>query len=539
MEGIHSASGKRLKAMLAAAADWLEQNASFVDALNIFPVPDGDTGSNMLLSMRSAQREAESASDQSASSVAEAFARGALLGARGNSGVILSQFWQGLAQGLKGKKSFTSTDLARALQKSCTLAYRAMSKPVEGTILTVIKDIAGAARKFRHIKEDLLAFMEKLVRAAKESVAGTPKLLKMLEEAGVVDAGGQGLHIILQGILNYLRGERGQSAEDVPLMSLPARMGRVSVVSEVASYGFCTEFLLQGKGLDEYKIRAAFEARERSLIVARSGGVIRVHIHTADPGPVVRFAETLGAVDRVSIRDMDRQHEEFVQAHEQRPLELAVAVIAVTAGEGLAAIFKSLGAAEVVTGEKAGELSPGDLLEAIDAAVAENIIILPNSTSVFPVLEQIRRLAKKQIAVVPARTVPQGVSAMVAFSPEEDFATNVRLMEAAMREVRSIEICRATGQYGKQDADSRDGRRIGLLDGSLKAAGHDARQTLERLLEALSVKEVNMITVYYGAGASAEEAAGIAAYFQRRYSPHELDTAYSGHPSCEYIISIE
>ena len=293
MKQIDSISGQDLREMFDAATTWLEKSVEDIDALNVFPVPDGDTGTNMLLTMRSTIEEAYRAPDHSASAVAQSMAKGALLGARGNSGVILSQIWRGLAQGLADKESFTGSDLADALQQSSTMAYRGLSNPVEGTILTVIKEAAAAAQaQASRSSNDLISVMEATVGAANGSVANTPNLLPVLREAGVVDAGGQGLYTILEGALHYLKGETEQIQLRKPMMiasniPLPVRLPQMAV-SEVP-YGYCTEFMLQGQKLNPDKLKLKLEKKGQSLIVVGDKSMVRVHIHTLDPGNVIHY----------------------------------------------------------------------------------------------------------------------------------------------------------------------------------------------------------------------------------------------------------
>jgi len=299
MKQVKSLTGQDLREMFAAATTWLEKSASDIDALNVFPVPDGDCGTNMLLTMRSSIEEAYRAPDHSASAVSSAMAKGALMGARGNSGVILSQIWRGVAQVLADKETFTSKDLADALQQASVTAYKGLSNPVEGTILTVVREVAASAQEQANSsKNDVLSVIEATVNTARESVANTPTLLPALREAGVVDAGGQGLYTLLEGALHYLRGEVEQMqfrkpqiiASNIPITARPPKM----LAADEEPFGYCTEFMLKGEGLDPDKLRLKLNKKGESLIVVGNGGAIRIHIHTLDPGNVIHYVTSLG-----------------------------------------------------------------------------------------------------------------------------------------------------------------------------------------------------------------------------------------------------
>ncbi|GAI71821.1 unnamed protein product, partial [marine sediment metagenome] len=448
MRQVATIGGQDLREMFAAATTWLEKSASDIDALNVFPVPDGDCGTNMLLTMRSSIEEAYRAPDRSASAVAQAMANGALMGARGNSGVILSQIWRGLAQGLAGKESFTGSDLAEALLQASTMAYKGLSNPVEGTILTVVREASAAAQaQAASGNDDLISVMEATVSAANESVANTPSLLSVLREAGVVDAGGQGLYTLLDGALRYLRGEVEQMqfrkpqmiASNIPLTARTPQM----LTAEEVPYGYCTEFLLKGEKFDPDKLRTRLEKKGQSLIVVGDESTVRVHIHTLDPGNIIHYAASLGTMHQVSIRNMDEQHQDFLQMQKERMPATDMAIIAVVSGDGLADILGSLGVAATVPGGQTMNPSTKDLLQAIESVASDKVIILPNNKNIVLTAEQVQSLTAKSIEVVPTETIPQGIAALLAFDYEADFETNAQLMNKAKSAVKTIEITRA------------------------------------------------------------------------------------------------
>jgi DAK2 domain fusion protein YloV len=438
-----SISGQDLMEMFVAATGWLEKSAADIDALNVFPVPDGDTGTNMLLTMRSSMEEAHQVADGSAASVARAMAKGALIGARGNSGVILSQIWNGLAQGLSDKDTITGSDLVEALLLASKVAYKGLSNPVEGTILTVIREAAAAAQEHAaNVSDDVISVMEATVNAAKESVANTPTLLPVLKEAGVVDAGGQGLYTILEGALHYLKGETEQLKLRRPWMvassvPLTAKVPQMVGVDEVP-YGYCTNFVIKGDKLDPDKLRKRLEKRGQSVIVIGDDSAVRVHIHTLDPGEIMHYVLPLGTLHQVNIRNMDEQYQDFLAMQKERMPEVDIAIVAVVAGEGLSNVFTSLGATFIVPGGQTMNPSTKDLLQAVEAVPSEKVIILPNNKNIVLTAGQVQSLTSKKIEVVPTRTIPQGVAALLAFDYEADLESNAENMNQAQSEVKSI-----------------------------------------------------------------------------------------------------
>lgn len=543
MKENESINGQELKEMFATATNWLEKNASDIDALNVFPVPDGDTGTNMLLTMRSSVEEAYQTNDSSAYTIAQAMAQGALMGARGNSGVILSQIWRGLAQGLQGKKSFTGKELAAALQQASKMAYKGISNPVEGTILTVIKDAAAAAQTQAKNNGDLISVMEAVVDAANESVANTPTLLPVLKDAGVVDAGGQGLFTILDGALRYLRGEAEQMqfrkpqiiASNIPQ---PVKLSRMAVLDELP-FGYCTEFLLKGEELSPDEIRTKLQKKGQSLIVVGDENTARVHIHTIDPGSVIRYATSLGTMHQVSIRNMDEQHQDFLEMQKERMPAVDVATVAVVAGEGLAEVFTSLGVTAIVPGGQTMNPSTKDILQAVKTVASDNVIILPNNKNVVLTAKQVQSLTDKKVEVVPTHTIPQGVAALLTFDYEADFETNAQLMKEATSKVKTIEITHAVRSVQLNGLKIKKKQSIGLLDGELLAGGNNPSDVLLKILAKLSLKKMEIITIYYGADTPQTEAEQVSASIRDRYPQLQVEVVRGGQPHYNYIVSIE
>ncbi len=544
MKRATSLGGQELRDMFIAATDWLEKNALDIDSLNVFPVPDGDTGTNMLLTMRSTIEEAYRAPDRSASAVAQAIATGALMGARGNSGVILSQIWRGLSEGLVGKKTFCGGDLAGALEQASAAAYKGINNPVEGTILTVAKDAAAAARsQVDSGCEDIVSVMEATVAAAADSVANTPNLLEVLKDAGVVDAGGQGLYTILEGILHYLHGDMeefkdekpGVITSNIPLVARTAQM----IAEDEEPYGYCTEFLLKGEGLKMDKLKAKLEKKGQSLIVVGDSSTIRVHIHTIDPGDVIHYVTSLGTVHQVSIRNMDEQRQDFLRMKKEKVPTTGIGVVAVVAGDGLSEVFTSLGVAEIVPGGQTMNPSTQDLYKAVESVPQGKVIILPNNKNIVPAANQVHNFTEKEVAVVATKTIPQGIAALLSFNGEASLEDNAKAMGRALRTVKSISVTRAVrstklGRFkiGKKQA-------IGFIEKELVAVGDDATDVLAETLAAAELDKAEVVTIYYQGAAEKEAVEPVVRKLKRQYFHLEVELVNGGQPHYQYIVSVE
>ena len=542
MKEFKSANGQDLREMLVAATRWLEKSASEIDALNVFPVPDGDTGTNMLLTMRSGIEEAYRAPDQSASAVAQAMSKGALMGARGNSGVILSQIWRGLAQGLAKKDSFNGSDLAAALIQSSTMAYKGLSNPVEGTILTVVREAAATAQEqATGGNDDLQSILEAAVNTAGESVANTPSLLPVLKEAGVVDAGGQGLYTILEGVLRYLRGEEEQMQFRKPqiiVSDIPATRAPQMIVADEVPYGYCTNLLLRGEELDPDKLRMKLKRKGQSLVVAGDEATVRIHIHTYEPGRILNYVGSLGTMHEINIRNMDEQHQDFLEMQREKAPTADIAIIAVVAGDGLTQVFKSLGAI-VVPGGQTMNPSTKDLLKAVELVVSDKVIILPNNKNIVLTANQVQSLTNKTIEVVPTKTIPQGVAALLAFDYEVDLRTNTQLMDKAKSAVRSIEVTRAIRSTKLNGRKIKRKQAIGFVDGNLVAVSNTTTNALNEVLAGIDLDEAEVVTIYYGADTKPAEAEQISATICQQHPQLQVEVVKGEQPHYNFIVSVE
>ena len=534
--------GQVFRDMFSAATAWLEKNAADIDALNVFPVPDGDTGTNMLLTMRSGIEEAYRAPDNSASAVAEALAKGALLGARGNSGVILSQIWRGFALGLTKKETINGKDIADGLIQATKTAYKGLSNPVEGTILTVVKDAAAAAQAASEASS-VVKTMEAALDAAGTSVANTPKLLPALMEAGVVDAGGQGLFTILEGAVHYLKGEAEQMqfrkpwiiTSSVPLSGkTPANLA----IPEIP-YGYCTEFMIKGADLNPEKIRSKLEKKGQSLIVVGEASTIRVHIHTLDPGNIIHYVTQMGTIHQVSIRNMDEQYQDFLEMQKERTPSVEMNIVAVVAGDGLSNVFKSLGVASIVPGGQTMNPSTKELLQAVESVPSNKVILLPNNKNIIMTAQQVHSLTQKKVEVIPTKSIPQGIAALLAYDYEADLDTNISLMAAAGNSVKTIEITRSVRNTKIGEMKIKRKQAIGLLDDVLVAVADEPVDVLNKVLAKIELNNAEIITIYYGADTQAEEAERISGSIREKFPKLQIDIVQGGQPHYHYIVSVE
>lgn len=538
-----SCGGQEIKQILAAATAWLERNAEAINALNVFPVPDGDTGTNMLLTMRAALAEIADMPDHSVSAVAHAVAHGSLMGARGNSGVILSQLMRGFARALGGKETLSAADFAAAMREASNTAYKGVIKPVEGTILTVGREAAEEAAIAARESDDLLYVLERTVAAAEASVARTPTLLDVLAEAGVVDAGGQGLFILLEGALRFLKGEPME-------VTMPVEMAATEVgpapMQEEIQYGYCTEFILQGENLDFEEVREKIASMGDSVLVVGDDRLIRVHVHTFHPGQVLEYATSKGVLRKIKIDNMQDQHRDFLGLvpEERRPPapveELSdIGIVVVAPGPGLARVFESLGASAVVPGGQTMNPSTEELLQAIESLGTENVIVLPNNKNIILTAQQAKGLTSKRVIVVPTRTVPQGISALLALNYQADLEANARAMEQAIQRIQTAEITRAVRSVQVNGMEVAEGEIIGLLNGQLTASGHDLDEVALEMLRQMEASQYEIITIYFGEDVSQDQAERLADEIRRRYPEQEVELIAGGQPYYHYILSAE
>ena len=538
------ADGQTLKEMFKAGTIWLEKSAADINAINVFPVPDGDTGTNMLLTMRSVTEEANRNSGNDVSSVAKAMAYGALMGGRGNSGVILSQFWRGLAKGLAGNNRFNGSDFATALDEASQSAYQGMTNPVEGTILTVLKDAAKAAEKAAEDKPDnLIRVLEAAVEAARDSVARTPDLLPVLKDAGVVDAGGQGLYVLLNGALHFLKGEADKIQYWKPSIVASQSVSTPKTIPTSTEmempYGYCTNFVLKGQNLDLQKIRKELAKKGQSLVATGNGSLVRIHIHSFEPGEILNYATRLGDLHQIKVDNMDDQYTEFLKMQKEKLPVTDMTIVTIASGEGFFNIFKSLGNVIIVPGGQTMNPSVHQLYEAVESAPSDNVILLPNNKNIILSASQVVSLTTKNLKVIPTKTIPQGIAALLAFNYDLNLEENVRVMKEAIGRIRTLEFTKAVRKTQLNGLKIKKGKPIAILDDENLIASSD--KMLDIIFEALEktkADEAETITIYYGAEVKPNEAEDIAQGIRNKYQS-EVEVIEGGQPHYRYIMSLE
>ncbi len=541
--------GAGLVAMFTAAAAALQRNIEPINALNVFPVPDGDTGTNMYLTMQSGIENLKKLADPTVSDVASAFYSGTFLGARGNSGVILSQFFKGLSEGLDGRTDCGGDDLARACDLAREHAYKSVGNPVEGTMLTVIASVADATREAAGAGHDIETTLRGASDRAAETVVRTTEMLPVLREAGVVDAGGQGLAVIIEGMRRSAAGEDvTEAAFDIQVPDVaPSASARVSddffEAHAEDEYGYCTQFVVEAEGLDVDDLRVVMNDIAGSTVVIGDGSMAMVHGHAEDPGKLISTGISIGALSKVKIENMDAQRAEFAaQRHsEEAEPELpgGVAVVAVAWGPGIENVLRSVGATHLVTGGNTMNPSVRDLLETIDRTSADTVYVLPNNKNIVPAAKQAAEQSSKDVHVIETVSIPQGIAALIDFNPEAEAEENVEGMEGARQGVKSGEITRAARDATIEGVDVREGQFLALLDGKPRTAGDDLNPVLVDLIGRAEVPPEGLVTLYWGDMLSSDDAASASQSLKAVYDGLQVDVHHGGQPHYEFIVSIE
>ena len=531
-------TGRGLRTGLQAGLDWLRANSEAIDRLNVFPVPDGDTGANMVLTFEAALEEVKSTISDSLSDVASAAARGALLGARGNSGVILSQIVGGMAKGLQGLSECNALQFAKSLNKASEVAYDAVSKPVEGTMLTVIRHAASGAMEAAEDDDSVDSVIAQATESAAKSVEDTPNRLAVLKEAGVVDAGGQGVFIILEGLLKYSRGEEIEG--DIVLDRSEEAFAAFAQEHSGEEHGFCTQFLIRGSDLDVPATRTALESMADWAIIVGDPDLVRVHLHTERPGDILNYGVRLGELDRISIENMDLQQvEQFAGVvAPSLPQVDDSNLVAVTMGYGFQNIFASLGA-RIVPGGQTMNPSAAQILEAVEACPGDGVVVLPNNSNVVLAAKQAAAESGKDVEVVETVTVPHGIAAALAYNPNGELSGNRDNMTGALDGVTVLEITKAVRDSQVGGLDVREGDVIGLLDGKLRASGETVDTVLGALFEEVGDFDVELATIYLGAGLEGTDASVVMETLEAAFADVEFEIADGGQPHYDYIISLE
>lgn len=543
--------GRRLKELVRAGYLWLRQHEAVVNSYNVYPVPDGDTGTNMMHTMRSAWEAIAKLDDPNISVVAKAASNGALRGSRGNSGIILSQLWRGFTRSLENKDVCDAQDLAAAFQEAVRTAYAGVGMPEEGTMLTVAREVAEAVALAAHHTHDLHRLLEVAKETAHESVLRTPQLLKILRDAGVVDSGGYGLYIILEGAWRFANGLPVEESTEATSETSGLNRGAESALQREGGWGYDVQYLIYarpGKPLDVEQIRADIEAMGECPLVMGDAEIVKVHVHVPDPGVPISYGARWGSLRDVVVEDMQAQSEAFVPAGlakgAQPPAEpelppTAVAMIAVAHGEGLARLFRELGARVIVEGGQTMNPSVDDFLSAIQRARAETVIVLPNNSNIIMTAEQAARLSEARVHVLPTETIPQGVAAALAFNAALPIDALMEAMRAPVAQVTTVEITRATRSVTLNGVSVQAGQIIGLVDNVLRAAGDDLAEVTLAALQQAEAADAELLTLYYGNGLEAASAEPITARVREAFPKAQVDVVFGGQPHYYLIIGVE
>ncbi|GAA0230897.1 DAK2 domain-containing protein [Metaclostridioides mangenotii] len=539
--------GKKLREMFVSGANNLQNHKDLVDKLNVFPVPDGDTGTNMSLTISYAMQELSKVENDDITDIGKALSKGSLMGARGNSGVILSQIIRGIAKSIEGKEKLSTQDLAKAFKNGSDTAYKAVIKPIEGTILTVVRESGDYAVKLAAREKDIVRFMSLLVKESNASLKRTPDLLKNLKDAGVVDSGGKGLVCIYEGMYETLLGnsivKNDRSASSVS--SVPV-LHNANISSEDIKFQYCTEFILESDKVEDTTIRDIMLNYGDSLAVVGDDGVIKVHVHTNDPGSVLQEALQYGQLITTKIENMKLQHENTLLEIGKESEQVSATVeerdfgfIATSMGEGLAKIFKDFGVDHVIEGGQTMNPSTEDFMKAIDKISAKNIFILPNNGNIIMAANQAKELSDKNIIVLPTKNTPQGFSALVSFNGEASAEENEEAMLEALKSVKSGQVTFAVRDTVMNEIDVKEGNIIGIAEGNLLAAGEDVEETTVRLVEDLVNEDTAIITLFYGEDVTESQASDLGNILEAKYEDIDIELYYGGQPLYYYLISVE
>ncbi len=536
--------GQSMKRLIEAGLTWLRTNKEIVNALNVFPVPDGDTGTNMTLTLQAAWNEIKDSGVHNLGEMAALVSKGALMGARGNSGVITSQILRGFSRGVHDKATLDVESFVKAFGQARDTAYKGVVRPVEGTILTVIKEVALATQAALGSAQDAIEILEVAVKAADEAVKKTPELLPVLKQAGVVDSGGKGLFFILEGMLRYVYGESLETPTmSVQPMSAMNLQDALEEVEEGQDYEVVVDFVPTGE-LDLGSFYGRLEEMGTSIQVGEGEGMYRMHIHvpTENRYMPIDYIMGIGTVTKVAIENLLAQMDDIQKSAQLQFAPVApghIAVVVVSPGAGLSRIFASLGVAAIVAGGQSMNPSTQDILNSFENLPTDKVIILPNNKNIVLAANQAKEVTVKHVMVVPTRTVPQGLAAMLSLIPDGDLAAVAEKMTKALSAVKTGEVTIATRTVEIDGVNVKDGQVIALLDGKLVVSAESVEQAVMNLLEKANASEHELVTLFYGEGMSHSEANRIADLIRAKYSNLEIEVQEGGQPHYQFIISIE
>ena len=558
---VNTIDAKMLQKMFLAGAKNLEAKKEWINELNVFPVPDGDTGTNMTLTILAAAKEISAIENPTMESLAKGIKSGSLRGARGNSGVILSQLFRGFTKEIAQFDELNTIDLANAMQRATETAYKAVMKPKEGTILTVAKGAADKAREIAPYVEDMADFMAQVIEYADEVLAKTPDMLPVLKQAGVVDSGGQGLMQVLKGAYDAFMGkEIDLTIEGAKVHSEGRTVSAPSTEDFDITFGYCTEFIIMLEKeytMDtELEFKAYLESIGDSIVVVSDDEIVKVHVHTNDPGLAIQRALTYGSLTNMKIDNMREEHQEKVIKEAEKQAALAqestkeatkpeeprkeVGFISVAAGEGLSEIFKGLGVDYIIEGGQTMNPSTEDMLEAISHVNADNVFILPNNSNIILAAQQAKYLVEdKNIFVVPSKTVPQGITAVINMSYDATPEENLDIMTEAMKAVKTGQITYAVRNTMIDDVEIKENDIMGLGDKTILAVGQDIADTAYETVVKMANEDSELISIYYGSDITEDDAQALCERIEKEYPDCDVELQYGGQPIYYYILSVE
>lgn len=556
-----------LQKMFLAGAKSIELKKDYINELNVFPVPDGDTGTNMTLTIMSAAKEVNSIDNPTIENIAKAISSGSLRGARGNSGVILSQLFRGFTREIMDKDAVDVPVMAKAFERAVETAYKAVMKPKEGTILTVAKAGAAKAEELSEQTQDLIEFCEEVLKAMQEMLERTPEMLPVLKEAGVVDSGGQGLVTILTGAFEVLSGKVSDFTfeTNMPAKSAPAGNAGGSNISSISTadikFGYCTEFIIMLEkeyNMDiEQQFKSYLESIGDSLVVVSDDEIVKVHVHTNDPGLAIQKALTYGSLTSMKIDNMREEHHERVIKDAQKQAAMQgqenaqevkkadeprkeVGFISVSTGEGLSEIFKGLGVDYLIEGGQTMNPSTEDMLNAIAQVNADTIYILPNNKNIILAANQAKDLTEdKKIIVIPSKTIPQGITAIINFVFDKTPEENAKFMEESMKNVKSGQVTYAVRDTTIDGKAIKQGNIMGIDDSSIASVGESIKETTKKLIESMLDEDSELVSLYYGEEIKEDDANELAQELMNAHSDIEVEVLYGGQPIYYYMISVE
>jgi DAK2 domain fusion protein YloV len=529
-----------LKQMFKQSNEELKRNIELVNDLNVFPVPDGDTGTNMSLTMQSAVESIDPSKEYTIETLSKEISKGSLMGARGNSGVILSQIFRGFAKGCEDNDELTPKDFAEAISEASKVAYSAVMKPVEGTILTVIRKTGEQLKRFVTKNTTIDEAVEYAIHVAKKALEETPEELEVLKQAGVVDAGGKGLVCILVGFNHAIKGKELLNEE---IETIAKKSEARIKAPENIEFGYCTEFILRGT-VDAEALKKKIEKLGDSMVFVQSDDIIKIHVHTNNPGIALEYGLEEGELVKIKIENMREQHSHIINGEEESKPKVQkekskYEIISVAIGSGIAEIFRDLGVTQIIEGGQTMNPSTKDLLEKIDETNADNIIILPNNSNIILAAEQAKKLSDKNVYILPTKSIPQGINSLIEFNWDDEVEVNLERMNEGIEKVKTVQVTYSVKDTTFDDVEIKKDEILGVSDGNIVSVGDDLHDiTMETVKTAID-EDTEIVTIYFGKDVEEEVANNLASEIEELLEFGDVEVYYGGQPLYYYLISIE